>query len=37
MSNKDLKKVEQPIVITKPTHDVEGLWISYFGDTVVIN
>lgn len=29
--------IQQPMVITKPTHDIEGLWISYFGDSVVIN
>lgn len=34
---KTQKKVEQPIVVAKPTHDIEGLWISYFGDEVVIN
>ncbi len=27
----------QPIVITKPTHDIVGLWISVFGNEVVVN
>lgn len=30
-------EITQPMVVTKPTHDIEGLWISYFGDSVVIN
>lgn len=29
--------IMQPIVITKPTYDVENLWISVFGDTIVVN
>ena len=28
---------EQPMVITKPTYDIEGLWVSIFGDTIVVN
>lgn len=25
------------MVITKPTYDIEGMWVSYFGDQVVVN
>lgn len=28
---------EQPMVITKPAYDLENLWISIFGDTIVVN
>lgn len=30
-------KSVQPIVITTPTYDVQGLWISIFGNKVVVN
>lgn len=32
-----VKKPVSPTVITKPTYDVVGLWISIFGDKMVIN
>jgi len=36
MTNKSLSP-KQPIVITTPTYDVSGLWISKFGDKFIVN
>jgi hypothetical protein len=36
-TSKIVEQPMQPIVITKPTYDIEGYWISVFGDSMVVN
>lgn len=37
MAKNKITETHQPIVVTKPTYDVEGLWISVFGNEMVVN